>query len=441
MKVGIIGAGALGLTAAYDLTQKGHEAEVFESSPFLGGQASTFNVGGGKLERGYHHLFRSDTDIVELIAQIGLGPKLKWIESKVGLFHGGKIWNFASPKDLLAFKPLNLRDRIRLGVVTFYLQKTRRWKKFENTTAHEWLRKWAGQRPYEVIWEPMLRGKFGRHYDEVSMAWLWGKIFLRVASRDRFWEKEKLGYPIGSFGEVFEVLSDKIYQQGGRIHTSTRVKEIQVEDGKAIGLRLETSEGLRTVKFDAILSTTPSFIFTKLVSSLPDSYMKKLMNVTYLSAVLVILVLDRQLTPKYWLNIADRSFPFVGVIEQTNFVEPSLYGGKHIVYLTNYPGTDEPLYQMSPEQVLETYLPHLSRINPEFDRTWLLDYHYHKVDAAQPIIGVNYGKQIPELRTPIKNLYLANTTQIYPEDRGTNYSVRLGRQVAQMIIDDKERSV
>ena len=246
MKVGIIGAGALGLTAAYDLTQKGHEAEVFESSPFLGGQASTFNVGGGKLERGYHHLFRSDTDIVELIAQIGLGPKLKWIESKVGLFHGGKIWNFASPKDLLAFKPLNLRDRIRLGVVTFYLQKTRRWKKFENTTAHEWLRKWAGQRPYEVIWEPMLRGKFGRHYDEVSMAWLWGKIFLRVASRDRFWEKEKLGYPIGSFGEVFEVLSDKIYQQGGRIHTSTRVKEIQVEDGKAIGLRLETSEGLRT---------------------------------------------------------------------------------------------------------------------------------------------------------------------------------------------------
>ncbi|MQF70194.1 NAD(P)/FAD-dependent oxidoreductase [SAR202 cluster bacterium AD-804-J14_MRT_500m] len=439
MKVGIIGAGVLGLTAAYDLTQKGHEVEVFESSPFLGGQASTFDVGGGRLERGYHHLFRSDKDIVELIHQIGLGSKLRWIESKVGLFYGDKIWNFASPKDLLTFKPLSMKDRIRLGLVTFYLQKTKRWEKFESTTAREWLQKWSGQRAYEVIWEPMLRGKFGRHFDEVSMAWLWGKIYLRVASRDRFWEREKLGYPIGSFGEVFEILSQKICERGGSVHASTRVKEIQVENGRATGLNLDTASGAKTVKCDAILATTPSFIFTKLVPSLPDLYKKKLTNVTYLSAVLVILVLDRQLTSKYWLNIADRSFPFVGIIEQTNFVNPSLYGGKHIVYLTNYPGTDEPLYKMTPEQILETYLPHLSRINPEFDRTWLIDYHYHKVDAAQPIIGINYAEQIPELRTPIKDLYLANTTQIYPEDRGTNYSVRLGRQVARMITGDKDQ--
>ena len=167
---------------------------------------------------------------------------------------------------------------------------------------------------------------------------------------------------------------------------------------------------------------------------LPQDYQQRLSDVTYLSAVLAILVLDRPLSEKYWLNIADRSIPFVGIIEQTNFVSPELYGGNHVVYLTNYPATDEPIYQMPPEELLEEYLPHLSRINPNFDRSWIVDYHHHKVDAAQPIIGVNYGQQIPDLRTPIPALYLANTTQIYPEDRGTNYSVKLGRKVAQLVV-------
>ncbi|MCZ6536180.1 MAG: NAD(P)/FAD-dependent oxidoreductase [Chloroflexi bacterium] len=437
MKVGIIGGGALGLAAAYELGLRGHQAQVFERAPFLGGQASTFEVGGGRLEKGYHHLFRSDKDIVNLIHELGLGPKLHWIESKVGLFHGDRVWNFASPKDLLTFRPLGLLDRLRLGLVTLYLQKTRNWRRFEGVTAREWLEKRVGRRPYQVIWEPMLRGKFGKHYDEVSMAWLWGKIYLRVSSRERIWAKEKLGYPIGSFGEIFDVLDRKIREMGGEVHISAGVKRVVMEDGRARGLEVETPGSAPEVRqYDAVIATTPSYVFTRLVPPLPADYQKMLTGVTYLSAVLAILVLDRPLTSKYWLNIADRSMPFVGLIEQTNFVDPSLYGGKHIVYLTNYPATDEPIYQMSPEELLDEYLPHLPRINPDFDRSWIQEYHHHKVDAAQPIIGVNYSQRIPSNRTPIPGLYLANTTQIYPEDRGTNYSVKLGRQVARMVLED-----
>ena len=294
-----------------------------------------------------------------------------------------------------------------------------------------------GRRPYQVIWEPMLRGKFGKHYDEVSMAWLWGKIYLRVSSRERIWAKEKLGYPIGSFGEIFDVLDRKIREMGGEVHISAGVKRVVMEDGRARGLEVETPGSAPEIRqYDAVIATTPSYVFTRLVPPLPADYQKMLTGVTYLSAVLAILVLDRPLTSKYWLNIADRSMPFVGLIEQTNFVDPSLYGGKHIVYLTNYPATDEPIYQMSPEELLEEYLPHLPRINPDFDRSWIQDYHHHKVDAAQPIIGVNYSQRIPSNRTPIPGLYLANTTQIYPEDRGTNYSVKLGRQVARMVLED-----
>ena len=177
-------------------------------------------------------------------------------------------------------------------------------------------------------------------------------------------------------------------------------------------------------------------MFTKLVPPLPEEYQKKLTDVRYLAAVLMVLVLKRPLSHMYWLNIADRTMPFVGVIEQTNFVDPSLYGGKHVVYFSNYPSRDNPLYQMSGEELLEDFLPHLGKINPGFDPSWIEEYHHHKVDAAQPIIGVNYSQRIPDLRTPVKGIYLANTTQIYPEDRGTNYSVRLGKQVVDMLLKD-----
>jgi protoporphyrinogen oxidase len=155
-----------------------------------------------------------------------------------------------------------------------------------------------------------------------------------------------------------------------------------------------------------------------------------------LSAVLVILVLKQPLSPVYWMNVADRTLPFVGVIEHTNMIDRSLYGGNHIVYLTNYLSRESELYQKSGKELLEEFIPHLRKINPEFDSSWILEYHHHKVDGAQPIIGVNYSQRIPDHRTPIKKLYLANTTQIYPEDRGTNYSVRMGRQVARMVLED-----
>ena len=437
MRVGIIGGGAAGLAAAFDLVKKGHQAHVFERAPFLGGQASTFDVGGGRLERGYHHLFMSDTHMVDLIHELGLGHKLAWIESKVGFYYGGKIWPFTSATDLLRFKPLGLVDRLRLGLVTLYLQRVKEYGKYEGITATEWLQKRAGRRAYEVVWEPMLRGKFGEHFDEISMTWLWGKIYLRVASRGKPWEKEKLGYPMGSFGEVFDTLGERIRQMGGEVHTSAGVRQVALDEGRATGLEVEMPDREPEVRlYDAVIATTPSYIFTRLVPPLPDSYARKLTDVTYLSAVLIVLVLDRPLSDMYWLNVADRAVPFVGVIEQTNFVDPSLYGGKHIVYFTNYPSRQNPLYQMSGEELLEEFLPHLRRINPSFDPSWIQEYYHHKVDAAQPIIGVNYQERIPDLRTPIKGLYLANTTQIYPEDRGTNYSVRLGKEVSDMVLKD-----
>ena len=438
MRVGIIGGGVAGLAAAYHLTKEGHFAEVFDVAPFLGGQASTFDVFGGRLERGYHHLFVSDTEIADLMQELELDGKLAWLESTVGFYHGGKIWDFASPMDLLRFKPLPFLDRIRVGFWTFILQKTKSYSKFEGVTARDWLSKRMGRRGYEVIWEPLLRGKFGEFYDKIGMTWIWNKVTLRVASRKGAGQVEHLGYPMGSFGEVIEVLADRIAHQGGVIHTSASVTQIVEADGSATAMEVQLEGGeTERREYDAIIATTPSYVFTRLAPAMPPEYQNKLENVDYLSAVLMVMVMDRPFTNKYWMNIADPNMPFVALIEHTNLIDKELYGGKHILYISNYPSRDNELYQMSGDELMDLFVPHLQKINPDFERSWVIEYHHHRVDGAQPIVGVNYGAGIPDHRTPVQGLYLANTTQIYPEDRGTNYSVRMGRQVARMVVDDE----
>ena len=439
MRIGVIGAGAAGLAAAYELGLAGHRTAVYERAPFLGGQASTFDVGGAPLERGYHHLFTSDRAIVDLIGEIGLGDRMRWFESKVGILHAdGRIYRLVTPLDLLRFSPLSPPDRLRLGAVTMLLRLRRDWRGLEGRTADEWIRRWAGPGVYEAVWGPLLRGKFGEeHFREVGMPWFWGKIHTRFASRGKGMSKELLGYPMGSFGEVFDVLADRVREMEGEVHLSAAVEGVEIEGGRAVGLRVQTREGgPATERFDAVLATTPSYVFPKLVPPMPDEYARRLTGVTYMAAVLIILVLRRPLTDVYWLNVADRSVPFVGVIEHTNMIDRSIYGGRHIVYLSNYLTTDHPMYSMDREQLLAEYLPHLRKLNPEFDESWIEASHHHRVGAAQPIIGTGYSERIPSHRTPFERLYLANTTQIYPEDRGTNYSVRMGRQVARMMLED-----
>lgn len=434
MRIGIVGAGAAGLAAAYDFVQAGHGVTVFESAPFVGGQASTIEVGGGRLERGYHHLFTNDTAMTGLMEELGIAGSLRWIPSTVGTYAKGKIYPFVTPIDLLRFGAVPFRDRINLGLVTLKLRRHKDWHALEADTAQEWLQKHASAASYQVWWEPMLRGKFGRFHDQVGMPWLWGKVQTRVASRKGLLGREMLGYPVNSFDEIFEALVARIRQKGGEVRLSTPVTRVVVKDGGAVGLEARSPDGREAADpFDLVLATVPSFDFPKLVE-LPDDYRCKLESVHYLAAVVVILELEHPLTGIYWMNIADRSVPFLGIIEHTNLMPRELYGGNHVAYLTNYLDRADPMFQMSQAELLDTYLPHLSKFNPAFERRWVKRVHYNSVSAAQPIIGPNYSKQLPPHKTPVDRLWLANTTQIYPEDRGTNYSVRMGREVALAIM-------
>ncbi len=440
MKIGIIGAGAAGLATAFDLSSKGHKVVVYESAPFIGGQASTVQVGGGALERGYHHLFTNDSAIIGLMADLGVGDKLKWYPSRVGTYTSGKVYKTTTPLDLLRLGALPIKDRIKLGLFALRVKRIKDWRGLEDQTADYWLRERLGGMAYEKVWAPLLKGKFGDYYDQVGMPWFWSKIQTRFASRQGIRGREMLGYPDGSFDTIFDRLKSAIESRDGEVHLSTPVERVEVIDGvaKALVVRPEGGDETRR-EFDCVLSTVPSFSFPGLVD-LPDDYLSRLTGVHYLAAVVVILEMSRPLTNIYWMNIADPAVPFLGLIEHTNMLPKEWYGGNNVLYLTNYLDRSEPLFKLSKDELVDLYLPHLTKFNPEFDRSWIKAVHYNALSAAQPIIGTNYSKVIPDHRTPVQRLYLANTTQIYPEDRGTNYSIKMGRELAEMILNDEKQS-
>ena len=437
MRIGIIGAGLTGLTAAFDLVRRGHQVTLWEKENEVGGEAAAFDLEGNHLEKFYHHIFMSDKALLELLAELGLASSLQWLPSHVGYYYGGKIHNFTTPIDLLRFTPLGIIDRFRLGLVSLYLQRYTQWQNFEGITAQEWLLKRGGQRSYEVIWGPLLRGKFGDSASQISMAWLWGRIRMRLGSRRQGIGQERLGYLKGSFGRLVEALAQRVRNGGGAIHLGTPIKRLAIQDGRVAGAISATGEMFPQ---DAIIATIPSPPFLAMAPELPAEYAVKAGQTRYLAALCLVITLDRQFTPVYWLNIGDLSFPFVATIEQTNFVNPSEYGGKRILYVSNYLPASSPLFKLTAGELLKHYLPFLQKITPQFDTNWVGEYHVFKEEYAQPVVPINYSGQIPAHKTPIKGLYLANTTQIYPEDRGMNQAVQLGFKVAGLVNQAIEKA-
>ena len=452
-RIAIIGGGFAGMTAAYELGKKGYQTFLFERAPELGGLAGTFPIEGTRLERGYHHWFTSDTHIVAQMEELGLGDRVQWISSKTGWFENGRIWNFVTPTDLLRLGTIPFIDRVRVGMAVAYLtylQSNRALlAKYEKTTAMEWWKKYGGRAAWDKVWSPMFRGKFGAEAEHISMVYIWYKIVLRIGSR-RGVSKEELGYPRGSFQVLIDALENAIKKQGGKIYLSTTVQRVVAEKGVACGLQWTEDEKSQSVQrelagnegtapFDRIICTAPSFAARRLVPELPADYLAKMNAAKYMAAVLVILKMKQSMSPIYWMNIADRTIPFVATIEHTNFISPDVYNGKRVMYISNYLDPSSPYFRMSRDELFNAYLPHLQKINPNFSPDWVEELWHFKEAAAQPIVPLNYSKQIPDYRTPLRNLYLANTTQIYPEDRGTNYSVRLGQVIAKLVDEDAQR--
>jgi protoporphyrinogen oxidase len=417
MNIGIIGAGATGLTAAYDLVKDGHEVTILEGADEIGGLAGSITVQGTPLERYYHHIFESDRAMIDIIGELGLAPKLKFHSTTTGIYYDGELHDFSTPVEMLKFAPLSLLDRIRFGASSAMLKVIRNGERLNDRRALDWVNRWAGRRAGQVIWEPLLTGKYGERAPEISMAWLWARIHFRTF---------KLGYMDGGFHQVYDALLRAVEERGGKIETGKRLTQISQPDPSG-PVEVHTDDGAR-YQYDKVLVTVPQPVFAQATGAASDDVLQR---AEYLGATCFVLECDRSVIPYYWLNVNDPSFPFLAVVEHTNMVPPSQYGGRHVLYVGNYVPRDDWRYTTDPAELLKQYEPWLRRINPDFDLSWVKDWHFSRAGFAQPVVTPDYRASIPPHETSMPGVVLATMSQVYPQDRGQSYAVAMARRVVE----------
>lgn len=428
MKIAIIGAGFGGLAAAHDLKKAGHDVTVFEAANYVGGLASGFKAPGWdwSVEKFYHHWFASDKHLLALVDELGWREDLLFPRPFTVVRYQERWYPFDSIKEALLFPGLGFGlNKIRFGLVGLYLRLSNHWRRLEQETAHDWMRRWAGDRVYSLMWEPLLKGKFGEaYYREVNMAWMWARLKARTT---------RLGTFKGGFQRFADRLAEHLRQQGVDIRLETPVTHIVSDSGR---LRLTTAEGQES--FDRVLVTISPQAFARMAPDLPQDYLDGLLRLKHMGAIVMVFALKNQLSREgyYWFNLPkDEGFPALALVEHTNFVPPEHFGGDHIIYLGDYLPPEHPYFKLSPDELKEIYLPALKRINPGFSAEWVKQTWLFRAAYAQPVPLRDHSRHIPAIQTPVKGLFFASMSQVYPWDRGTNYAIEIGRRAARQMLD------
>ena len=427
MKIAIIGAGYGGMAAAYDLKKAGHDVTIFESADYVGGLASGFKEPhwNWSVEKFYHHWFQSDSEMLGLIRELGWEDKVRFPRPQTVMLYKNKWYPFDSIFKMALFPGLGWGiNKIRFGFVGLFLRLTNNWRALEKVTADAWMMKWAGKTVYEQMWKPLLIGKFGPYYKDVNMAWMWARIKARTT---------RLGTFEGGFQKFADLFAEKLLESGVGIRLGVKVESIKREQAGMSVRSVGKSES-----FDKVLVTTSPNLMARFCPDLPEKYLKGLLELKSMGAVVMTLALKYPLSKDgyYWFNVPkDEGYPFLALVEHTNFVPTENFGGDRIVYAGDYLELGHEYFSMSDDELLQRFIPAFQKFNPEFSREWVRKIWVSKTNYAQPVPLVNHSKNVPAIQTPIEGLFFASMSQVYPWDRGTNFAVEIGRRAARMIIE------
>lgn len=429
MNIAVLGAGIGGLAAAYDLVKAGNQVVIYEAEDYVGGLAAGFKEPhwDWSLERYYHHWFATDKYILGLIRDLGWQDKVIFPRPYTVVYHKDRFYPLDSVTSAIIFPGLGFGLRkARFGLVTLYLRLTNNWKALEQYTVDQWMRKWGGDQNYEMMWEPLVVGKFGAQYaKQVNMAWMWARLKART---------NRLGTFQGGFQAFADQFADKLKTMGVALHISTPVT--MLSPSAEGGIDVTTLQGKR--HFDQVLATTSPAMLAQLAPQLPTEYLNSLLELKSMGAVVMVVALKHQLSKEgyYWYNLPKSAgYPFLALVEHTNYLSPEHYGGDHLVYLGDYLETDHEHFTLTEDELLSRFLPSLSRINPEFKPEWVRKSWLWRTQYAQPVPFLNHSKKIPAITTPIPGLYFASMSQVYPWDRGTNFAVEIGSRAARIMVN------
>ena len=430
--IAIIGAGPMGLMAAMKLARLGHQVEVFERDDRIGGMSAHFDFDGLDIERYYHFICKPDDPMFALLRDLDIEDRLRWVDTRMGFFCNGILYRWGTPSALLKFDQLGLLTKLRYGLMAMRAKGIKDWQPYDGFSAVSWLKRWLGEKGYDVLWRSLFELKFYDRSEQLSAAWL-GTRIKRVALSRRSLMQETLGYLEGGSVVLLDAMEREIIRHGGRIHLRCGVEQILADDdGRVRGLRI----GGEDRAFDKVISTAPIQYVPKLAPDLPEAFRRQIEAIENIAVACVIFKLDRPLTDNFWLNINDPDIHIPGLIEYTN-LNPA--DGAHIVYAPFYMPTTHPKYARPNQAFIDETLGYLARVNPAFEPGWVMATHCHRYEFAQTICPPGFKDMLPPMRTPMKGLYMADTSYYYPEDRSISESVHVGDKLVDCVLTDIQR--
>jgi len=427
-KIAVIGAGPMGLAVAYQLVKDGYRPVIFEADDRIGGMTAVFDFAGSEIERYYHFHCTSDEAFFEVLKELSLEDRLRWVSTKMGYWFEGSLQPWGNPAALLKFRGLSFTAKFRYGLHAFLSVKRDNWRPLEKYDAKTWIRRWVGKEAYEKLWEKLFSLKFYEYSDNLSAPWIWSRIRRIGRSRYSIF-KEKLGYLEGGSKTLLNAMRDYIEANGGVFRLSTPVEEIRTEDGRLVSLKA----GGETILFDEAVSTVPMPIFGKMLKGVPEETVSKYTDRINIGVVCVIAKLSRQLTENFWLNTNDADMDIPGIVEYGN-LNPE-HG--HIVYVPYYMPQSNPKFSDSDEVYIEKVKSYFMKINKDLTENDIEEISVHRYYHAQPICEPGYLESLPFV-TVCRGLRAADSSYYYPEDRGISESIGFGRAIASNIKEQQE---
>ncbi len=431
MKIAILGGGFAGLSAAYYAREKGHEVRLFEKESALGGLAVGFKSAGWDwfIERAYHHWFANDHDVLDFAKEIEFDDVIFKDPITASLYKNQDkeydIVPLDSPIALLRLPYLSFPDRVRAGITLGFLKLSPFLSLYEKQTAEEYLQKYTGNRAYDVLFAELFRKKFGKYAENILASFIWARVNKRT---------KVLAYPAGGFQAFIDKAERVLREKGADIVTSTAVNTVNKSgNGFELIFSKGTDRAVQKEHYDAVISTLPTPITARISRIFPAQFTNNLLKLKYLHAVTCIIQSkDPVLVKAYWLNVTTPDLRSMAIIQHTNFMDRQHYGGAHLAYMANYVDSDHELLKMNDKQIFDFYCRDIKKLNPKLStndsKFWVF-----RGPFAQPIFDKQFLKYKPEYETPIKNFFMANLDMTYPYDRGTNYAVKVGREVANLL--------
>lgn len=424
-RVIVIGAGPMGLAAAYQAVQDGHTVDVLENAPEPGGMAGHFDFGGISIERFYHFVCRSDQSIFDLMDELGITHKMRWVPTTMGFYFRGRLHDWGNPVALFKLPGVSLVDKFRYALFASACVKRSNWgASLEKTSARDWITRWCGETVYDIFWRPLFDLKFYEYADSISAAWMWTRM-RRVGRSRSSMMQEEMGYIDGGSKTLVDALAGAIEARNGKIHLGAGARQVTVQNGCVTGV--DTFAGHFSAEH--VVSTIPTPFVAKLVPDLPPEWKARYEAIHNIGVICVVLKLKRSVSRHFWVNISSKEYGIPGVIEFSNLRPLS----HPIVYVPYYLPPTNPKFAWPDEQFIDDAFSCLHQLNPSQSRDDLLDARVARLRHAQPICEPGFAAKLPPIQTPIRGLQIADTCFYYPEDRGISESVRLGRQMARSI--------